>query len=42
MYETVVENLLRIQEEIEPCKPKIIAITKYFGKDAIEAAYKAG
>ncbi len=42
MYETVVENLLQIQEEIEPCKPKIIAVTKYYGKDAIEAAYKAG
>lgn len=42
MYESVLKNLLHIQEEIEPCKPKIIAITKYFGEDAIEAAYKAG
>ncbi len=42
MYDLVADNLLHIQEEIEPCKPKIIAITKYFGKDAIEAAYRAG
>ncbi len=42
MYDSVVDNLLRIQEEIEPCKPKIIAITKYFGQDAIIAAYQAG
>ncbi len=42
MYETVKTNLLRIQEEIEPCKPKIIAVTKYFSQDAMIAAYDAG
>lgn len=42
MYETVKSNLLQIQEEIAPCKPKIIAVTKYFGEDAICAAYDAG
>ena len=42
MFETVRDNLLHIQEEIEPCKPKIIAVTKYFGQDAIISAYEAG
>ncbi len=42
MYETVKENLLRIQEEIAPCKPRIIAVTKYFNEEAIESAYNAG
>lgn len=42
MYESVKANLLRIQEEIAPCKPRIIAVTKYFGEDAICAAYQAG
>lgn len=42
MFETVRDNLIRIQEEIEPCKPKIIAVTKYFGQEAIINAYKAG
>lgn len=42
MFETVQKNLLQIQEEIAPCKPKIIAVTKYFSKDAIIAAYNAG
>jgi pyridoxal phosphate enzyme (YggS family) len=42
MYETIRGNLLHIQEEIAPCKPKIIAVTKYFDKEAIEAAYEAG
>lgn len=42
MYETVRENLLQIQEEIAPCKPRIIAVTKYFDKEAIEVAYNAG
>lgn len=42
MYETVRKNLLQIQEEIAPCKPKIIAVTKYFAQDAIIAAYQAG
>ena len=42
MYDTVGENLLRIRKEIEPCKPRIIAITKYFPQEAVEKAYKAG
>ncbi|MBQ8459442.1 YggS family pyridoxal phosphate-dependent enzyme [bacterium] len=42
MYETVKGNLLRIQEEIAPCKPKIIAVTKYFDEKAMISAYDAG
>lgn len=42
MYETVRKNLFRIQEEIVPYTPNIIAITKYFDKNAIIAAYDAG
>ena len=42
MFETIKENLLQIQEEIVPCKPRIIAVTKYFDGEAIIAAYKAG
>ena len=42
MFETIKKNLLQIQEEIVPCKPRIIAVTKYFEKDAIIAAYNAG
>lgn len=42
MFKRVRDNLLRIREEIEPSKPKIIAVTKYFGQDAIIAAYNAG
>jgi len=42
MFETVKKNLSRIQEEIAPFKPNIIAVTKYFGQDAVIAAYEAG
>lgn len=42
MYDTVKGNLLQIQEEIAPCKPRIIAVTKYFDKEAMIAAYNAG
>ncbi len=42
MYETIKQNLLQIQEEIAPCKPRIIAVTKYFDEEAIIAAYQAG
>lgn len=42
MYETIKSNLLRIQEEIAPCKPNIIAVTKYFDESAMLAAYQAG
>ncbi len=38
----VKENLSRIQEEIAPCKPRIIAVTKYFDEDGILSAYQAG
>ena len=33
---------MQIQEEIVPCKPRIIAVTKYFDEEAIISAYKAG
>ena len=42
MYETIKNNLLRIQEEIAPYKPNIIAVTKYFDENSIVAAYSAG
>ncbi len=42
MFETIKKNLLQIQEEIAPCKPKIIAVTKYFDERAMLAAYDAG
>lgn len=42
MYEIIKTNLLQIQEEIAPCKPRIIAVTKYFDENAITEAYKAG
>ena len=35
-------NLLQIQKEIAPCKPNIIAVTKYFDENAIIGAYDAG
>lgn len=35
-------NLLQIQKEIAPCKPNIIAVTKYFDENAIIGAFKAG
>jgi hypothetical protein len=42
MDSIVSKNLLQIQEEIAPCKPRIIAVTKYFDKSAIVDAYNAG
>lgn len=42
MFETVKKNLLHIQEEIAPCKPRIIAVTKYFDEEAIITAFDAG
>lgn len=42
MQNTVRENLLQIQEEIAPCKPRIIAVTKYFDEEAMIEAYNAG
>lgn len=38
----VKENLLKIQEEIAPYTPNIIAVTKYFDESKIAEAYKAG
>ncbi len=42
MKNIVRQNLLQIQEEIAPCKPNIIAVTKYFDGQAIICAYNAG
>lgn len=42
MQEKIRKNLLQIQEEIAPCKPNIIAVTKYFDENAIIAAYAVG
>lgn len=42
MENLVRKNLLLIQEEIAPCKPNIIAVTKYFDEQAIIMAYEAG
>ena len=42
MYDTIRENLLRIQEEIAPCKPNIIAVTKYFDESAMAQCFDAG
>ncbi len=42
MENRVRQNLLQIQEEIAPCKPNIIAVTKYFDGQAIVCAYNAG
>lgn len=42
MFETISRNLLQIQEEIAPSKPRIIAVTKYFDGEAIIQAYNAG
>lgn len=42
MENIVRKNLLQIQEEIAPCKPNIIAVTKYFDEKAIICAYESG
>lgn len=42
MENIVRRNLLQIQEEIAPCKPNIIAVTKYFDAQAVISAYEAG
>ncbi len=42
MENTVRKNLLLIREKIAPCKPKIIAVTKYYDKTAIEQAFECG
>ena len=42
MDNTVRQNLLRVQEEIAPYTPNIIAVTKYFDESAMIDAYNAG
>ena len=42
MENTDQQNLLRIQEDIAPYTPNIIAVTKYFDESAIIDAYNAG
>jgi len=42
MYGIVKDNLLQIRKEIEPCQPRIIAVTKYYNANAIINAYEAG
>lgn len=39
---SIKENVLKIQEEIAPYKPNIIAVTKYFDENKIKEAYNAG
>lgn len=39
---TVEQNLINLRNEIAPCKPIIIAVTKYFGSDKLIEAYNAG
>jgi len=36
------ENLADIQTKVAPCKPRIIAVTKYYGLDAVVNGYEAG
>ena len=40
--ESVKENLLRVRKTIVPYTPNIIAVTKYYGLEAITDAYGAG
>jgi len=40
--EIVKRNLFEIKQKIVPCQTKIIAVTKYFGIDAIRKGYEAG
>ena len=42
MIEQIKENLPKIQEKIAPYTPNIIAVTKYYGLDAILDAYSVG
>lgn len=39
---SVKKNLNEIKQKVAHCKPKIIAVTKYFDINAMENAYKAG
>lgn len=40
--ELVRRNLLEIKNKIVPYKPRIIGVTKYFGRDAVVRGYEAG
>ncbi len=40
--ELVKGNILEIQKNIAPCKPRIIGVTKYYGLNAIISGYNAG
>lgn len=42
MNSLIREHLLQIQKDIAPCKPNIIAVTKYFEAQATIDAYNAG
>lgn len=42
MRDTIEKNLLLIKNRIAPCKPNIIAVTKYYDKTAIEQAFECG
>ncbi len=42
MIENIKKNLLQIQEQIAPYTPQIVAVTKYFGVDAIIDGYQVG
>lgn len=42
MENLIRERLIQIQEDIAPCKPNIIAVTKYFEAQTIIDAYGAG
>ena len=42
MQFSIQKNLRQIQDDIVPYKPNIIAVTKYFGADAIVEAYNSG
>lgn len=42
MIEQIKENLSKIQENIAPYTPNIIAVTKYYGMESILDAYSAG
>ena len=38
----VKSNLLEIEKEIAPCKPRIMGVTKYYGLNSIIKGYEAG
>jgi pyridoxal phosphate enzyme (YggS family) len=42
MKHAVEKNLKKIRQELAPLQPNIVAVTKYFGPEAIIAAYQAG